>query len=155
MDLTMMKVATRVGRQTNVPHGERIFETYGHINVNDGNKIYFGSTGDSANERKSDVWSGAYGKYYDTRLSEAIRKFGISSFKTFIFAESIWEEDAKAIEQLFIDEFQTEKPTYGYNVKRAMDAWTLDRFVIPRINWNEVNLYHPINHRGFKANAAH
>jgi hypothetical protein len=36
-----------------------------------------------------------------------------------------------------------------------MDAWTLDRFVIPRINWNEVNLYHPINHRGFKANAAH
>ena len=111
------------------------YKVYMHIFPN--GKKYIGSTSTSLQQR----WNNGRGYYFQSRVFDAICKFGWNNVNHYLLFDGLSEKEAKLIENALIYKFQTHKKTYGYNTKVIVPA---DGFIIPpykkkRIKCSEVD----------------
>lgn len=97
----------------------KIYKLYVHIAPNE--KLYFGITSKSTNER----WGVDGGGYKTQRLfGRAIQKYGWENFKHIVLLENLSKEMACECEKYLIAKFQTNNPKYGYNITSGGDGTT-------------------------------
>ena len=98
------------------------YKVYMHTFPN--RKKYIGSTSTSLQQR----WNNGKGYYFQSRIFDAICKYGWNNVNHYLLFDGLTEVEAKLIENALIHKFQTHKKTYGYNTKVSAPA---DNFVIP------------------------
>lgn len=76
------------------------------------NKVYIGMTSQPVKKR----WKAGRGYKNCVLFAKAIEKYGWENFKKEILFEGLDEEEAKALEYLFIKTHKSNNPRYGYNL---------------------------------------
>lgn len=103
---------------------------YIHRNIIN-NKVYIGITkhGDDPNKRWRDgngyLTKNKDGKYNQTRFTGAIQKYGWDNFEHIIWANNLFEDDAKKVEVMLIALFDTTNPNYGYNISPGGESFSM------------------------------
>lgn len=87
-------------------------------------KRYIGSTCCSLETR----WNNGKGYYFQSKVFDAICKFGWNNVNHYLLFEELTKAEAKLIENALIYKFQTHKKAYGYNTRVSKPA---NGFIIP------------------------
>lgn len=87
-------------------------------------KKYIGSTCRPLETR----WNNGKGYYFQSRVFDAICKFGWNNVNHYLLFDGLTETEAKLIENALIYKFQTHKKAHGYNARVSKPA---DGFIIP------------------------
>ena len=127
-------VISRQGRkrgETNIVRATHFDNSWMHcycvycLTSPDGKK-YFGVSKRTAEER----WKNGKGYRGNNRLNEEIEKYGFEFFKKEIIADSLYRDDAEALEAELIERYDTCNPEKGYNVKAGRLKEDYDVYVL-------------------------
>ena len=102
------------------------FKVYMHINkIN--NKKYIGVTSLELHRRwgyngEGYLHKNKDGEYTQPLMARAILKYGWDGFDHEVIAEGLTEEEANKLEKSLIDEYKTNDPNFGYNIREGGGA---------------------------------
>lgn len=88
-------------------------------------KVYIGITGQSVEKR----WkSNGLGYQTQSYFWKAIQKYGWKNFKHEVITEGLTKEEAETMEMQLIDQFRSNDPNYGYNIREggSLSSWRED-----------------------------
>lgn len=99
---------------------------YCHTNKING-KRYIGQTKLNPIVRWGENGEGYHSQYF----GRAISKYGWNNFEHIILKDNLTQTEANYFEKLFIEQFKTTNPQYGYNISAGGEHWG------PTIPWNK------------------